>query len=172
MCLGIGCLSQTFDEIIYARRRVHTVVGEIAVGLDVERNFVGVDAGAAGANHKGVLATQRMTHAKLVVDVRIVYGNVSNHEVGRQQTLKHVETNVSLPADLHCRPASDFQPVQRRIDQLLLNLVEINVVLRAERPNDERSHCYCSSTSLVEMSKMIEPEMFNLNFLREYFSDL
>src|SRR6185437_1297293 len=112
-----------------------------------------------------------MPHAKLVINVGVVDRDVSDHKVGRQQTLEHVDANVSLTADLHGGAASDFQLVERRIDEVLLDGVEVDVILSTERSNDEGAHCLMLLKSLVELSKMIEPEMFDPDFVGECLSD-
>src|SRR5690348_9030611 len=81
-----------------------------------------------------------MTHTQFVVNIGVLNRDISDDDVGSQKPLKHVETNVSLPANFHCRTASDIQSIEGRIDKFFFDVVEIDVVLRAEGPNDEGSH--------------------------------
>src|ERR1044071_5173691 len=87
-----------------------------------------------------------MTHTEFVVNVGVLDRDISDDDVSGQEPLKHVETNVSLPANLHRRTSSDIQSVEGGIDQVFFNLVEIDFVLCAKGPNDEGSH-YCYSLS-------------------------
>jgi hypothetical protein len=71
-----------------------------------------------------------------------VHGDVGDDEVGRQQPREHVGADVAGRRDLRRLAPGDAEPLQRRVDQLAGDPVEVDlaplqVVLLAERPDDE-----------------------------------
>ncbi len=111
------------------------VVGEIAVGFDVERVVVFL-----AANQKRALRPQGVADAEFVEDVGIVDGEVRDDEVGHEEFVEHVLANVAGFQDLSRRTAGNVQGLQGRLDELRFDFIEIDAFLGAERPNDKCLH--------------------------------
>ena len=86
-----------------------------------------------------------MADAKLVKNIRIVDRDIGDHKVGGQQPPEHILADVAGLKYVNGRAALGPDPLERGSDQQALNLIEVDVVLRAERSNDESSHV-CSSS--------------------------
>ena len=84
--------------------------------------------------------------AELVEGVGVVDRDVGQHEVGGDEQPEHVLANVALADELAGRAAIDgqavlsAQPLERRPDEHPLDLVEVDALLDAERPYEERAH--------------------------------
>src|SRR4029453_13535546 len=103
--------------------------------LQVEGNIV-----ALAAEEKRPLLPGAVADAELVVDVGVEDRDVRNHQIGREQELEHVLADVPLPDDLARGAAAEVEGAQRRTDQLSVNPLEVDPVLRAEGPNDKGAH--------------------------------
>ena len=92
-----------------------------------------------------------MAGAQLVKGVRVMDGDVRDHQVGDEQLLEHVRSDVAGFDDLACRAAEKTDCLDRRLDQLLFNSQEIDPALRSERCDDEH---------LVHRAVRKEPKCF------------
>jgi hypothetical protein len=73
-----------------ARAGLCFAVDEIAVGLEVERQLVGV-----AAEHESALVAQRVPDAQFIENVNVMDREVGDNKVGRQQPPEHVDANVA-----------------------------------------------------------------------------
>src|SRR5262249_54147844 len=122
------------------------VVYKISVGLQIERIFV---PRALCTNEQSMSFLQAMPDAQLVKDVGIVDRDVGDHDIGEDEQPEHVLPNVPLSRDFaRCAPL-DPTCVERRRDQLFLDLVEIDTVFDSEGPNDECARYFHLRTSEV-----------------------
>ena len=80
-----------------------------------------------------------MTDAELVEDVGVVDRDVGNHEIGRDQQAEHVFADVAGLRDVGRGRAFQARRLQRRLDQELVNGLEIDALLDVEGANDERA---------------------------------
>jgi hypothetical protein len=89
-----------------------------------------------------VLLAQRVTYAELVENVGVVHRDVADHEVGLGDQREHVGTDIAGVDQFARRAASQAAPLERRPDQLGMDLLEVDVLarrilLRAEAADDE-----------------------------------
>ena len=128
-------------DVAGERRRVRPAVldavAQLAIGVEIEG---GSDLAAADDDHAA--RAQRMAHAEFVPDVGIGEGEISHHQIGDEQFLEHVGADVA-GAFLFVR-AEDFEPrgFQRRLDQFVVDLIEIDHLpirprFAAERHSDK-----------------------------------
>ena len=88
-----------------------------------------------------------MADSQFVEHVRVVNRNIGHHDVGHQQLLEHIGADISRLHEDFSRVALYVAGGQRRSDQVLVYVFEINIMLRAERTNDK---CFHKSATLHE----------------------
>src|SRR5205807_1325714 len=100
-----------------------------------------------------------MAHPELVPNIWIVDGQVSDDQVGKQQLLKHIRTDIPR-AHLLVR-AEDFEAdaFQCRLDEIRIDLIKINPFLVTER------HGYKNVISHLGLPRLNYSALLAHNFL-------
>ena len=103
----------------------------------VERHIV-----AAASDSDYTPGSERVAHTQLIPNVRVIDGEISDHQVGKQQLLKHVRTNV--PRSHFLVRAEDFKSggFKRRFDKDPVHFVKINFFLGTVRHHNESMICH------------------------------
>src|SRR5262249_20447108 len=138
---GVDRLTEPFRQLVERRGGRLARIREVAVRLQIEGNVERLRA--LTADQKRPLVAQRVSDAELVEDVGVVNRDVRDQEISREESLKQVYADVSLPQHVHRGAPGDAQAVEGRIDQQPFDLVEVDSALHAGRSDDERAHA-CS----------------------------
>ena len=117
-------------------RAVLQVVGQLAVGVDVEG--LGV---ARPLDEDHPAGPQGVAHPQFVPHVGVVDAQVGHHQIGHQQLLEHVQADV--PGPLLLVGPQHLQPriLQGRLDQFIENAVEVDLLTLVVRLGAE-GHCH------------------------------
>ena len=115
--------SETRSKMIKLVRPIEDVglVWQSRRGGDIERQ-----RRLVAVHEHGGPWTDRMAHTELVEDIRVVERHVCDHEVGGDQPVEHVLTDIAGFDHRTGRVAADAGSDQCRLDQYLLDRVEVD----------------------------------------------
>ena len=110
-------------------------VAHLAVGIEIKGRG---DMATADQHHAA--AAQSMPHPELVPDVGVVNRQVSQHQIGEQQLLKHVGADISSAHLLIGTEGIQAGLFERGLNQLRVDAVEVDAAAISRRLGAERHH--------------------------------
>src|SRR6476659_3395570 len=154
--IGILCIQSKPErggQYIHRATRITRVVRQIPICFQIEwhisfRSLVLWRFAVSSFDEKCPFVAERVTNTQFVKYVGIMDRNVRYHEIGNQQLLEHIRSDVSLLYELSGGAAGQAGLLHRRTNELGFDAVEIDSFLGAKGTHDKRIEHFVGSLEL------------------------